>query len=224
VTGGAPEFECFRDDRRLVLADRRFGVRLAFERWYDVWCHTLGALINPRDPLNDQGDFATALGSAEARPEAPPDSVPPSPSYQELHHDPDQDPRQVLLVGKFGPHHYSAVFALREEVADSGARSLLLDVDVADRCRTPAPVLACTYAVRSIAPFASLEGGAVAFGSAPSPAEEFFRIEAEPPVGLHVRPHGLGGGSLVQLTVATDPAAATHRLRYAIRLPAPGLH
>jgi hypothetical protein len=65
-----------------------------------------------------------------------------SPTYQELHvKGPVEDP-QLLLVGKSGRHHFSAVVSMA-----SREGKVVLEFDVADRCRAPMVGLAATYRV-----------------------------------------------------------------------------
>ncbi len=207
------EFE--QDDRRLALTHRRSGLLLVFQFQGNVWTHSLGR-ISPSNP-----DQATALLAVEAPPGAAPDTMPPSPSFQELHYDPAQQPHQVLLVGKFGPHHYSAVFSINEVTRlDLENESVLLDIDIADRCQKPVPVLSSTYAARSGATLAEGHEHSVSFRFTGTD-QEFFRAETAPPVAIQVQPRSRNGGALIQFTTTPDPASRTHRLRFALRFPIP---
>lgn len=71
-----------------------------------------------------------------------------SPTYQELRFQTDGPRTMALLVGRSGPHHFSAVFTVQEfSVDDVDTRRAVVEVDLADRCRSPITALACTYQV-----------------------------------------------------------------------------
>lgn len=65
-----------------------------------------------------------------------------SPTYQEIQLRREGDKAQALLVGRSGPHHFSAVVHLRDE-----AEGDLAEFEVADRCRSEVRALASTYVI-----------------------------------------------------------------------------
>ena len=73
-----------------------------------------------------------------------------SPVYQELQrHEPASDRTDgvcLLLTGHFFQHHFSAAISLFRD-PDSPSY-VVVDFDVADRCRSPVQSLAATYLVR----------------------------------------------------------------------------
>lgn len=214
-----PPFDHEQDDQSLVILHRASRLRLAFTLRDGVWAHCLGVVPQARHTWIDQMGLASVLASIEAQPGASPESHPPSPSYQELQYDPVQNPEQVLLVGKFGHHHYSAVFTVREELhPESGQGELIFDVDVADRCRTPTAAPSAIYAVQPAATMAGMQEDALSF-LVSATDREFFRVQPQPPAAILARPQGPGGGLLIQLAAPPDPSDGTQRLRYAFRFP-----
>ena len=104
--------------------------RLAFAWAGDRWRHEISvggrALAVSEEWDVDRGDPARVV----------------SPAYQQLGHRSHGPEEQALLVGQWGRHHFSAVFA----VTESAGRVDLL-VDVAVRTRAPLDAFAATYRV-----------------------------------------------------------------------------
>ena len=103
---------------------------------------------------NRWGDVILGPGSSEALARAflvDPEEQDPArlvhPVYQEahLHRAEGGQPLCLLLTGRAFDHHFSAAITLSSDPARSSRISL--DMDVADRCRSPVHVMAATYIV-----------------------------------------------------------------------------
>lgn len=181
---------------------RRIAVRgLALEfRWDgDRWSHDL--ILDP------DGAAVRVARSFELAPDhVQPDRVV-SPSYQDLHlHEGDGPPR-FLLVGQAGPHHFSAVFTVSE--SEGGA---LVEVDVADRCRSAVSGLGATYVVDL--PSGDLrEADAGRLAWEPGTAAGSLMFEAVGPTRLAFAEAGRRA-TRAQADAPIDPADRTHRLAY----------
>jgi hypothetical protein len=190
---------------RLVAAeDRRTfeapGLALTFFRQGDRWSHLLAV-----------GDGASAVEIARAV-EAEPDVSDParvlSPTYQELHEHPVSEGLCVLLTGQATPHHFSAVVTAR---CDGDA--VVVEFDVADRCREAIDVLAATYLVALGS--SGLEAGSAA-RVAWSGAElggGCLELLAEGEDTLALAEAGRRAAR-VQVLAETGAGVHTHRLRY----------
>ncbi len=129
---------------------------------------------------------------------------PVSPTYQELHEDEVDGAPVLLLVGKNGPHHYSAV--VRMALWDTGA---LLEFDIADRCRTPDRGPSATYRVaRTSSDILTADGGKVVWRCAGT-----FTLEG---VGLARLALAEAGrqATHVQVQSPLDSVRTTARLAY----------
>ncbi len=123
-----------RDDERSVVSP---AARLIFRRVGERWSHAI--------EVAGIGIFSE---SVEADPSRGDPRIVVSPTYQELHLERRGLAVLALLVGQFGPHHFSA--AIRVEERDRcGPPGLTILVDVADRCRGEVAALAATYDVLS---------------------------------------------------------------------------
>jgi hypothetical protein len=133
-------------DRRMIVAG---AFRLAFSWTGDRWAHS----------LEHQGPGKTSHRVLAISVEGDPARDDPtrvvSPAYQDLQFQEKGSTMLALLVGQSGPHHFSAVFDLEEQVGEKPAgwpherRPLTIEIkiDVADRCRGPVDALAATYTV-----------------------------------------------------------------------------
>jgi hypothetical protein len=129
------------------------------------------------------------------------------PVYQQLHVRPDPSGVvRALLVGQSGPHHFSAAFTI-EETTDG----VVVDVDVADRCRSPVEALGATYLIEaSEGEMAHSAGSATLSWHHP---ESRLVFEAEPPARI-VAEEASFGTIRLQALAAIDPSEQTHRFRY----------
>jgi hypothetical protein len=115
------------------------------------------------------------------------------------------------LTGHFFQHHFSAAISLRRDPESPG--HLVLDFDVADRCRAPVLSLAATYLVRlgsselvDASPHSIVWNlGMIAPGQ--------LELGCDPPAGLALAEAGRRA-TRVQALAAMDSATFTHRLRY----------
>jgi hypothetical protein len=134
------------------------------------------------------------------------------PIYQQLNIKRDSDEVvHALLVGQAGPHHFSSSFTVRE--IEDGVE---IDVDLADRCRSPVESLAVTYLIE--ASDADLladdrDGSASLSWRHPESRLEFA---AEAPAVVASR-EATKGTIRFQAIAALKPGDQTHRLRYSWR-------
>ncbi|MFI5454998.1 MAG: hypothetical protein ACHRXM_06060 [Isosphaerales bacterium] len=143
-----------------------------------------------------------------------------NPVYQELvrHELPmDHDPGLCLLMtGSYLEHHFSAVFRLQRDPAMPSR--IVLDVDVADRCRTPVKKLAATYQVHDC------EGNPLQIDAGPHRiawrggrlGPGILELVAEPPAVV-TRPEPHQSSVSVRVEATIDPQTFTQRLHYCWR-------
>src|SRR4051812_20929285 len=125
-----PEFQFVTgEDRQMILAP---GLRLTFCRASDRWSHVLAVSAEGDDNDGQDGIAATVEGDP-ARDE-PARVV--SPAYQDVQPHIVDGHVCALLTGQSTPHHFSAVVSTRRD-----GRSVVVDVDIANRCRSTIEVL-----------------------------------------------------------------------------------
>jgi hypothetical protein len=122
------------EERRAILAP---GFRLTFSRVGDRWTHDLAIGDGPAHP------GATIATAVEGDPDRDDPSRVVSPAYQEIQPHAFDGGVRALLTGQSTPHHFSAVMTARRD-----AEGVSIELDVADRCRSPVVALAGTYLVR----------------------------------------------------------------------------
>ena len=201
ATSAESEFHAEIDDERASLVGHGFGVvfRKQSDRWTD-------AIVGP-DPLTE-----LAISQPESSTSPDPSRIV-SPVYQELQlHGPETGPTLcLLLTGLSFDHHFSAAVTLSLDPAQRG--SVLLDVDVADRCRSPVQSLAATYLVDlDSGSLMAAEPGTIVWqvaGASPGRLE----LVAEPPASLALAEAGRKA-MRVQILATLQPETFTHRLRY----------
>jgi hypothetical protein len=116
-------------DRPAIVTPR---LRLTFQWTGDRWSHALewpGVVVArsvESDPRRERDEPARVI----------------SPAYQQVGFQRNGARVQALLVGQAGAHHFAAAFTVKEI---GGAT--IVEVDVADRCRSDVSALASTYAV-----------------------------------------------------------------------------
>ena len=135
------------------------------------------------------------------------------PVYQEAHLHQREDGSQpcLLMTGRAFDHHFSASITLASD--PSLASRILLDVDLADRCRSPVQLLSATYTV-------PLDSGALV-DAAPDkviwqvadPVPGRLELMAIPPASLTLAEAGRVA-TRVQIIAPIQPGMFTHRLRY----------
>jgi hypothetical protein len=180
--------------------------RIRFDWVEDRWIHALDLSIG--------GSWRMVAATVESSREPTEAERVVSPAYQDVRLEGGADEMRALLLGQSGPHHFSAVVAMKET-----DHSVLLDVDVADRCRGSIFALAATYRIDLAASeleSAGSEGviwrpegsnGVLVFGQA----------------GQHNHPTRIAlaesgrRSALVQAASVLDPDLTTHRLYYSWR-------
>ena len=190
-------------DERALIAP---GFRLAFRWTGDRWSHAIG--------LGPGGPPATFAESVEADPVRDAQGGPTSPTYQDLHFHKEAGVHHALLVGQFGPHHYSAEFRVAPMDEAGGVE---LRVDIADRTRSGDGPLAATYRLE-VPPWRLADASSVA---ARWDVETVGNIGLECPDGrLAVIEEG-PSRSLAQVLTASTATEPTRRLIYRWQFPAP---
>jgi hypothetical protein len=188
-------------DRALMCGP---GLRAAFARIGAIWTHAVQL------PQEDAIEIARAVESDPERDDA---SRVVSPVYQQLQrHVIAAGPGLcLLLTGRLFQHHFSAVVSLG--IDPDRPDGLVLDVDVADRCRAPVASLAATYTVR-------LDSGSLADAGPRGITWERvgrgkWRLElmAVDPNTLVLSEAGRNA-TRVQVLAAIQRGSFTHRLRY----------
>jgi hypothetical protein len=187
-----------RDDRAVMSGP---GYQVTFMRTGGRWTHRL------------ELDGIEVVVAVESDPERDDAARVVSPVYQEVqHHDfPNALGLCALLTGQLAQHHFSAAVRLFRDAEQPD--HLVLDIDVADRCRATVERLAATYLVR-------LDSGTLVYGGpqmivwnpgGPFPAQ--LALIAEPPSVLALAEAGWHA-TRVQALAAIQPGTFTHRLRY----------
>jgi hypothetical protein len=189
------------DDRTEMCAP---GLGIVFQRAGALWTHAV--LL----PSGDGVEIARAVEFDLER-DDPTRIV--SPVYQELqrHESTVAEALCLLMTGTLFKHHFSAVVSLGTD--PDRPDGLLLDIDVADRCRTPVEHLAATYTVK-------LDSGALADAGPRAIIWDKIgrnggRLElvAVAPSTLALAEAGRSA-TRVQVLAAIQPGSFTHRLHY----------
>ncbi len=169
---------------------------------------------------------ATSANDPEASPlisalESDPDSSDPtrvvSPVYQELQRHEFAGDRFrgicLLLTGHLFQHHFSAAVSLFRDPSDPAW--IVLEFDIADRCRAPVASLAATYQLR-------LDSGDLVDANpeairwriaADGAATSDLELRCDSPGSLAMAEAGRAS-TRVQALAGLDPTLFTHRLRY----------
>jgi hypothetical protein len=188
------------DDRKILAAS---GLRLIFTRTADRWTHTLelegAVLAESLETDADRSDSSTVV----------------SPAYQEIQPhslgDQPDSPLCVLLTGKLFDHHFSA--AVTFTITSDRPSGVVVDWDVADRCRSPISYLAATYQTL-LGPGDLADAGPHAIRwSGDRLGQGSLDLLAGPPENLALAEAGRTG-TRVQAVAKVEGSAFTHRLRY----------
>jgi hypothetical protein len=199
-----PDFHAEVRDDLVGLRGRGFGVefRRVGDRWIDAGTGPVAAIELVRPQLLNGG------GEDPARV--------PHPVYQELQlHGPTSGSSLcLLLTGLSFNHHFSAAVTLSMDPDLPGG--ILLDFDVADRCRSPVESLAATYLVGlDSGALGAADPGRIAWDVAtPSPGR--LELVAGPQASLALAEAGRKA-TRVQVVASIQPGTFTHRLRYGWR-------
>jgi hypothetical protein len=199
-----PEFHADVRDDLVFLRGPGFGVE--FRRIDDRWSEAILGLGADIGVVRSQ--LVNSSGEDPARVAHP--------VYQEvqLHGATTGSSLCLLLTGLSFSHHFSAAVTLSRDPQHRGG--LLLDFDVADRCRTPVESLAATYLV-------GLDSGAleaadsdrIGWSLGPS-APGGLELLAGPGATLALAEAGRTA-TRVQIVASIRPGTFTHRLRYGWR-------
>ena len=180
------------------------GLQVAFARSGCLWTHSIILAIE------DGLEIARAVDSDPQR-DQPSRVV--SPAYQDVqrHETAIAGSLCLLLTGTLFRHHFSAVVSLGPD--HGRPDEIILDIDVADRCRTPVDFLAATYTV-------NLDSGAIADAGRQAIAwDKIGRSQCRLEL-IAIAPSTLvlaeAGRSATRVQVLADikPESYTHRLRY----------
>jgi hypothetical protein len=180
------------------------GLRLAFARTGVLWTHSL---VLPGE------DVFVIARAVETDPERDDPGRVISPVFQDIqrHQSALGSGLCLLLTGTLYKHHFSAVISLGHD--PDRPDGLMLDVDVADRCRSPVENLAATYTV-------GLDSGKLARAGPEAITWENvgaslgrLDIEAVAPSTLVLAEAGRSA-TRVQVLAAIQPGSFTHRLHY----------
>jgi hypothetical protein len=200
------DFTCDQTDEQLSINGPDWTV--GFDRAGDRWTHALWFGSPDHGP-------AGVVSAVESHGELDDPTRIASPVYQELHrHEPTGDQIDgvcLLLTGHFFQHHFSAAINLFRD-PDSPSY-LVLDFDVADRCRSPVQSLAATYLVRlGSSDLAEADPQEIAWNAA-TILPGRLKLECGRPCGLSLAEAGRQAAR-VQAIANIDPATFTHRLHY----------
>lgn len=179
-------------------AFRAGGVALDFAWRDDRWVHEFGA---------EPGLMLPRAATVETHPHRADPARVVSPVYQQAHVETGADgSERMLMIGQSGPHHFSAAFTIRTD-----GHETTVDVDVADRCRSPIEAMAATYTVSPGEP--PVDGDPERRFVWQSPAGR-CSLEVEPPARLAIESAGYGNVLMAQVVAGLDPASHTQRFRY----------
>ncbi len=141
-----------------------------------------------------------------------------NPAYQEIvPHELEHHGREglcALLTGSCFDHHFSAVFSLFRD--REMPQFIVLDVDVADRCRGPVEKLAATYVVSglSLSPDARQNStNSLCWRGSDASGAGLLELIAVPPASISEETPA-SVGSRVQVRAIVDPKIHTQRLCY----------
>jgi hypothetical protein len=180
------------------------GLLVAFARTGMVWTHSLVL------PGEEGHELARAV---ETDPERDDPRRVVSPVYQEIHrHQSALGPGLcVLLTGTLHKHHFSAAINLGRD--PDWPYGMMLDVDVADRCRSPVENLSATYTVALDSGKLARAGPEAITWDNVGAGEGGLEIEPVAPSTLVLAEAGRSA-TRVQVIAAIQPAGFTHRLHY----------
>jgi hypothetical protein len=203
------EFTCKEEDDRFLL--RCAGVRVTFVRSGDRWTHRAAFGEESSGDLH----LAEIVATIEGDPTRDdPDRVI-SPVYQDIqrHEFAGDQVRGIclLLTGQSFLHHFSAAVSLFRDT--DSPRFLVIDVDIADRCRSPVSFLAASYLVRlGSSDLLSASPHEIAWAG-PTLGDGRLELECDLPANLAMDEGGRSA-MRVQVLARIDPDSSTQRLRY----------
>jgi hypothetical protein len=200
-----PEFEWQEGDDRIVMSAGDLAV--VFDRIGDRWTHRLEL---GRSALHVDARSVESDAERDARARIM------SPVYQEIHrHDlAGQTGLCCLLTGLLFQHHFSAVVTLFADAKQPEA--LLVEFDIADRCRSPVESLAATYLIASDSnDLADADPHRIVWTEGKL-GQARLELYAPAPAAVALAEAGRQA-TRVQAVARIEPATFTHRLRYGWR-------
>ena len=205
------QFVCDHGAEECVISGP--GARITFVRSGDRWTHDLNLGVD-----SAASDVSQTIASTV---ETPSDHDDPtriiSPVYQELHrHEFSGDKLRgicLLLTGRLFQHHFSA--AVSHFLDPAEPEFVVLDYDIADRCRSPVSALAATYLVRlGSSDLVDADSSTISWaGPNLGPGVNTLELRCDPPGSLALAEAGRQA-TRVQALAAIHPTLFTHRLRY----------
>lgn len=201
-----PSFLAEIDDDSAVASLRGPSFGVEFRRLADRWSENLinsgsGLVLARSHPGASDGDDPARVIH---------------PVYQEVQaHGPEQGASAcLLLTGLSFAHHFSAVVMIAVDRDQAG--TVLVDYDVADRCRSPVQVLAATYVVSlDSSALESADAGRIVWRIAGS-AGGRLELAAVAPCTLAMAEAGRTA-TRVQILAPIEAGTFTYRLRYGWR-------
>lgn len=196
------EIEEGEDVRAIVTPD----LRLIFRWLGDRWTHAL--------EVRAGAGWLAFAEAIEADTEGQDAAGMASPTFQEIQWRREEHSAFALLVGCFGPHHYSAVFRVFDPRI-KGGRSVV-HADIADRCPSRVDPLASTY--RVLSPPSTLSGSDshLAIWSLPEGVSSVILGCSEPedsPARIELAEAGRAR-TLARIEAPMNQSGATRRLCY----------
>jgi hypothetical protein len=186
------------------------GWRVVFERAGDRWKHHL-AIGSPGEVLPKRGPAIVASSV-----DHDPDRHTVRPVFQELQrHALTADRagvRCVLLTGRALEHNFSAAMTIAPD--PDAPEFVVLDIDVADRCRDPFVELAATYRMRlGSEELVKADSHAIIWSGGTIGADR-LELRCEAPTLVLALPEAVRKGTMVQAFQGFEAGRFTHRLRY----------
>jgi hypothetical protein len=180
------------------------GLWIAFARAGALWTHSL--VLAGAEGL----EIARAV---ETDPDRDDRGRVVSPVYQEIqrHQSAPGSDLCLLLTGTLYEHHFSAAISVGQD--PDRPDGMMLDVDVADRCRSPIENLAATYTVKLDSGKLGRAGPEAITWDNVGAGVSGLEIEAVAPSTLALAEAGRSA-TRVQVLAAIKPGSFTHRLHY----------
>jgi hypothetical protein len=202
------DWQCDGADDRVVI--RGPEAQVTFLRLGDRWVHHLSfGRLDPPD-----AGLGELVSSEESDPGQDDTGRVVSPVYQELHRHTLSDESQgvcLLLTGRLFHHHFSAVMTVSADPDRTGA--VIVDFDVADRCRADVSSLAATYLVRlGSSELRDADSHAITW-SGGRIGEGVLTFQSKAGANLALAEAGRQGAR-AQALAFLEPGSFTHRLHY----------
>jgi hypothetical protein len=203
------DWQCDETDDRVVI--RGSDAQVIFLRLGDRWIHHVSFGLRE---LTEAG-LDELISSEESDPRQDDPTRVVSPVYQDLHRHTfaGDDDRGVclLLTGRLFHHHFSAAVTVSTDPDQEDA--VIVDFDVADRCRAEVSSLAATYLVRLGSSELSDAGSQSIVWTGGRIGEGVLTLQSEAGAILALAEAGRQS-TRAQALAHLAPDSFTHRLRY----------